>query len=195
MGKQNIVNTKGVKAGPKVVDIFDEYKGQLRIDLRSLDDELVTFSDTYLKVATHTSESQGAAETAKVNLDRAYAETYLRIRLDAEALGTKVTEAMLNSQILVDAQYVEVQKAQQQAKETAVNWVNLRDAMQIKAKMLRELCQLVISGWLGVRDFPDVDLANVGISDSKTTKAKSIVYAQARRAESDSRRANNASKT
>lgn len=119
---------------------------KLAIEILSLDEEARSYPQMYEMVADHAVTAKAQAKTQKNNLERLYSELYLRYYAKFEnETGKKPTEKYLNSMILIDPKYMEVQDELVLVELEAEEYKNIEKAMAGKCNMLELLGKLYLS--------------------------------------------------
>jgi len=126
---------------------IDEAKEKLFIEKNLLDDELINQPILYQEVAEEYAKAISRRDAANENVKRVDAELYKRIREIAAAEGTKVTEAMIQSEILTHPEHIEAYDAYLECKKQADLWATLKDSFSQRSYAIRDLVELYTAGY------------------------------------------------
>lgn len=101
--------------------------------------EFAAQAGNYAYVATLAAEAELQEMLASHDKDKTYSKLYIRKRRDFEALGSKFTEAVLNSHVEIDSDYEEVVDRLLNAKAQVQAMKAITRALEMKANMLISL--------------------------------------------------------
>lgn len=130
---------------------LDDLRPGLRIDKNDLDNEIGMQADTYFRVAEACALAASRRDEAKSLMDEEQSRAGARARANAAAKDEKATEAQVKEQANKDRKFLEARDAYLQAKSAADLWVAMREAYDMRGKMLREMAQLQIAGYYQVQ--------------------------------------------
>lgn len=111
---------------------LEEVLEAVEVDPLALDEEFKTIASRIATFNERYSRALRRHLLAKIEVDRAYAATYLTLREEANEAGDKVTEALLKSQVEQDPRYI---KARTDGVEAEVEKVRLYGVLEsLRAK-------------------------------------------------------------
>lgn len=132
-----------------VEEVIEELRKGLKIDVDSLDEELVTQPDrydragrNYARVISRRDKKDNELEVLKATLDK-------EIREQAAADEEKITEPQIKQSIQRDPDYIKVQGEYFDLKRQASEFESLRDAYKQRAYILGNLVDLYSTGYFG----------------------------------------------
>ena len=123
-------------------------KSRLQFDRHQLDRELVEQPARYFEVAEQAALAQSRAVAAKEDLAKTEARLYPDCAADLEKRGLKSTETAIRNALLLDIDRTAAFDVLQRATFEAAQWQALRESFMSRGYMLRDLCQLTVSGFL-----------------------------------------------
>lgn len=126
---------------------LDDAKEKLIIEKNLLDDELINQPILYQEVAEQYALAISRRDAANENVKRVDADLYKRIREAAAVEGTKVTEAMIQSEILTHPEHIEAYDAYLECKKQADLWATLKDSYSQRSYAIRDLVELYTAGY------------------------------------------------
>jgi len=101
--------------------------------------EFAAQAGNYAYVATLAAEAELQEMLASHDKDKTFSKLYIRKRRDLEVIGTKFTEAVLNSHVEIDSDYEEVVDRLLNAKAQVQAMKAITRALEMKANMLISL--------------------------------------------------------
>lgn len=122
-----------------------ELQSGLRIDRDDLDNEIATQADTYYRVAEASALAVSRRDEAKTQMEEELVRAALRVR--SEGKDEKLTEAFIKEQSSRDRKYTDARSLYLKAKSEADLWGAMRDAYEMRAKMLKAEAELHIAGY------------------------------------------------
>lgn len=128
---------------------FDEsdLRDKLRIDRDNLDFEIIAQPEYFYQAANACAEAISRRDRAYESIKQVDASLYMVVRVKAEETGAKVTETTVGNMVLADENHIEAHHAWAEAKADADSLAALRDAFQQRGYMLRDLVQLIVTGY------------------------------------------------
>lgn len=128
---------------------FDEsdLRDKLRIDRDNLDFEIVAQPEYYYHAGNACAEAVSRRDQAYELIKQTDASLYIRIRTMVEDKGMKVTETLLTNMVIIEDDHVEANRNWVEAKGEADSLAVLRDSFQQRGYMLRDLVQLIVTGY------------------------------------------------
>lgn len=134
------------KTTSRTITLQDLQPG-LKIDRDDLDREIAVQADTYYRVADACTMALSRRDEAKLLMEDEASRAALRVRSDAAGKDEKITEAFVKEQSGRDRDFLEARTAYLKAKGEADAWTNMREAYEMRSKMLKELAELQIAGY------------------------------------------------
>lgn len=132
---------------------YNEFQSDVRIDLSSLDTEVLRQADTYFKWAKRTSEAKAHADRLEMVMEVEEARLQAAVRADPDGYQVEqgarggVTEAAIKAAVLKHATYVKARDLYLDAKEEAAIIGKSEQAMDQKKRMLELLVTLHGQGY------------------------------------------------
>lgn len=126
--------------------IVAEIRGLLKIDKFDLDNEAAIQPELYFRVAEAQRRASFVAFRAKEDLVAVRASVYRKVRAElAKDESVKVTESLIENGIVTDPEMKAAQRDRQKAEADADMLMSLKDSMQQKSYMIRELVELYMA--------------------------------------------------
>jgi hypothetical protein len=161
-----------------------ELRGSLRIDRNALDEEIAEQPDLFYRAAEAHAFAVSRRDEAKASMDEAFALASDHIRRMHEKNNAKLTEAMVKELANQDADYNEAVNLYLEAKKTADLYAGLRESLDQRGKMLREMAQLYCAGYYqvvsvggGVRSKVNEDAlqrSRQALNESRQARARNV---------------------
>lgn len=150
---------KPKSAAPTAKTLFAELREGLQIERHALDQNMIEQPMLYATVSEAYVQACGERDAAKEKVAAVDAELASQIRTDWNRLGEKYTEARVGDAVQMTLEHVEAYTAYQALVSQAGYLLALKDAYEQRAKMLRELGMLYVSGYF------DKVVSNAGRKD------------------------------
>lgn len=128
---------------------FEKIKELIIIDRNRLDDECQQHAEIFREVARKVAFALSARDAAKETVKKTDAMLAEKYRDLLASPTKKATEAMIEEKVLLDQEHYLAFKAMNEAKLEADLWEAEKEAFKEKSGMLKELCQLYLSGYFG----------------------------------------------
>lgn len=148
------------------------YEMRLRVDPNKIDRELIEHPELYFHVAEGAALANSRATAAKEMLSKCEARLYAEVVSIKEQAKERATEAAIRNEILLHPERQEAFDALQAATLEAAKWAALRESFSSRGYMLRDLCQLTLSGYLSSQT----------VSGPATSAVKDVSAARAKEA-------------
>ena len=129
---------------------LQELQPGLRIDRDDLDSEIAMQADTFYRVAEASALAASRRDEAKSATDEELSRAAGRVRADAAARDEKPTESYIKEQSGKDRKYLDARNVYLKAKLEADLWSAMREAYDMRAKMLGKEAELQIAGYYQV---------------------------------------------
>ncbi len=130
----------------------DEYQSlanELKIDRDSLDEECITQPNRFFHASEGYTLSVAAKDKKKLELELMTAKLDREIRDDLVANKEKITDKIVEQEIIRDEQYQRASREYIEASLTSNRWNALKEAYRQRADMLKVLQSLHSSGYFG----------------------------------------------
>ena len=124
-----------------------ELKATLKIDVNSLENELIYYSEIFFDIAQNFAIAKSVRDAAKNDLDELYANLAQAFRSNAATLGEKLTESKLEEMVLIDSAHIAAATYHLDASNVCEQWQALRDAFHSRGYMLRDLVSMHTVGY------------------------------------------------
>jgi hypothetical protein len=124
-----------------------DIEAALRIDRNALDEMLIGQSQLFWHVSEEAVEAAAIRDGLKDEVTRLEAQLDSQFRIEADASGTKVTEAGITRKIQSDPRHSELSAKMLSAKAEADMASAVREAVLQRSHMLRDLVQLYSVGY------------------------------------------------
>ena len=129
---------------------IDEFRGYLRIDKNSLDDELQQQSTLFFEVSESLTEAMAERDFLKERLATTDAELFAGIRARSANDGEKYTESMIKAKVQTATRHKEAMAKFLEAKKQTDLLFGLKEAFSDRREMLGKLCTLYTSNYFEV---------------------------------------------
>lgn len=123
---------------------------ELRIDKFNLDDELVSQAEIFYKVAEKHIDSIDERDRLYQSLKNIESGLSLEVRSNCENEGKKVTEKVIETLVNTNPQRLVAQEDYLKAKKKCDDLAVMKEALQQKSYMLKELVQLYVAGYYSI---------------------------------------------
>jgi hypothetical protein len=123
---------------------------ELRIDKFNLDGELVSQAEIFYKVAEKYIDAVDQRDRLYQNLKNVESELSLEVRTGYELDCKKVTEKVIETSVSTHPRRLEAQEDYLKAKKTCDDLAVMKEALQQKSYMLKELVQLYVAGYYSI---------------------------------------------
>lgn len=123
-------------------ELIDEYRAKENIDVNNLSEELAQQPVTFDAVADQYALAVANRDEAENEVKRVYAALSKEIRMQYE----KLSDAKVDSEILVRVEYVDALKNAVSAKYEANRWFGVKESFHQRASMLTKLVDLQLKG-------------------------------------------------
>lgn len=150
----------------------DELKERVPFDREALDAAIEEQAGLFLQAAELVALAVSRRDDAKTLMDQEYARACNRARTDITS-GDKKTEAGVKEAAQLDKRYIQAESAYLVAKHEAELVQTVREAFDMRGKMLREMAQLYISGYYQLSAVGD--RAKRGVDDVAARGARKIL--------------------
>lgn len=127
--------------------IYDGLRSALQINKNELDDEISRQSVVFQEVCEAQARAVSIRDEFKTSCEEQYAISSSKIRIKLEKSGERFTEAQIKESVATDKEYLDATADYLEAKKIADLLGGLRDAYDMRGKMLRELSHLFVSGY------------------------------------------------
>jgi len=124
---------------------------KLKIDKDNLDFEIIAQPELYYEAANACAMAGSVRDRAYENAKQVDAQLYLEVRSEIESAGKKATETMIENFVQNHIAHKEAKGVWAEAKAEADTLAALRDAFQQRGYMLRDLVQLIVTGYYAER--------------------------------------------
>lgn len=121
---------------------LEEAEKDLKIDKLSLDQDCIDQPEIYLKWSERLNEADEVLNKVRNQLTRYKAETYLKVKQDAEARLTKITEAQASAAYRIKGKYKQLKGCEERAEKTRLTLASIVNACIQRRCMLETLCKL-----------------------------------------------------
>lgn len=132
----------------------------LLIDKHNLDEECITQPSISSSVGDQFITAKSIRDKAKKELAEVDALIAKELRLDADAKGTKLSEAKLQESIILDERHKSAFNIWAEANLTSERWENMKDSFHQRGFMLKDLCSLFYTAYF-VKESVNVNKAAV----------------------------------
>ncbi len=129
-----------------MTNLLEEYREKEHIDTNDLGEELINQVVLFDAVADKCARAIAAKDTAEAEVKRIYAALSKEIR----SMFDKITEAKLDSEILVRVEYVEALKQAIDVKYQANRWITVKESFYQRASMLTKLVDYLRTTYQGM---------------------------------------------
>jgi hypothetical protein len=126
---------------------YNHFEGLLSIDKFNLDEEVVGQPSLFNDVAKRSARANAVAAEAKDRIKEVEAQLASRVRIEAEALNERLTDAGAKARVDAHPERKAVIKAYIDANEAAERWAGLRESFSNRGFMIRDLGQLWMGGY------------------------------------------------
>ncbi|MFA5262206.1 MAG: hypothetical protein WC378_00160 [Opitutaceae bacterium] len=126
---------------------MSEYDQEIKIDINSLDQELVRQPSLFLQVSQDHAQAVSVRDGLKEAVSVAWASAEGRIRQEAAEEDRKLTEAMVKSEVEMDRRYRRAVDAYLTAREAADQAFAIKESFAQRAFVLKDLCSLYVAGY------------------------------------------------
>lgn len=129
-------------------DLATLLRSKVRINRNALDTAVEEQPELFRQAAEGHVQAVNQRDGAKDNLLRIDAQIALELR-DGKFKDQKVTEGRINDEVLGDQRHLDAYADWAKKKTAADEWGALREAFDMRGKMLRELVGLYSTGYFG----------------------------------------------
>ncbi len=119
----------------------------LRIDKHALDRELIDLPHLFHSVCEAHTMAISRRDRVRDDRERIRAKAYGRIRFKLEKAGVKITEALINNEMVLDPEVQTAEKSVRDATETAGLWESLEKAWSSRSYALKDLVVLHVKAY------------------------------------------------
>lgn len=134
------------KESENVVD----FEKDISINKYKLDEECLSHSSLYFRYSSMQADAKTRVSKAKDNLELVEAERNLAIRKTLSESGTKVTEAMITSALIVDKEVIEAKNQVREAEDVFMKLSVAVQAFEHRKSELDNLVKLYCSGYYSI---------------------------------------------
>lgn len=131
-------------------DLIEEYRAKEHIDVNNLSEELAHQAEIFDAVADQYAKAIATRDDTDAEVKRIYAALAKEIRNSFD----KLSDAKLDTEVLVRVEYVDTLKKAIDAKYQANRWFAVKEAFNQRASMLSKLVDLLKISYLGVTQIP-----------------------------------------
>lgn len=139
--------TMAMKSKEKEGGLGLDFQKDISINKYRLDEECLSHSSIYLRYASAQVDAKSQLTKAKDNLELVEAERNLAIRKSFADSGAKVTEAMINSSLIVDKQVINAKNKVREAEDVYAKLSVAVIAFDHRKSELDNLVKLYCSGY------------------------------------------------
>lgn len=134
-------------AEPPASDLFDKYRLHMRIDKYALDEAMETQAQLYQEVSEGYVNACSLRDQAKSEVERTLASVAAELRIKFSKQGDKFTESQVQNEVVRDARHTRAVMKHQELVKQAAQYASLQASFDQRAKMLKELAGLYVSGY------------------------------------------------
>lgn len=127
--------------------LLQEFRPRLRIDRHALDEAIEEQADLFFRISEAYVDAAQVRDTAKVAVEEKYSIIADRLRRGFEVRKEKYTEGAIKEGIATSEEYLQTVGEHLDAKKAADRLQGMKDAVEQRGKMLRELAQLYAAGY------------------------------------------------
>ena len=127
-----------------------DFEKDISINKYKLDEECLSHSSLYFRYSSMQADAKTRVSKAKDNLELVEAERNLAIRKTLSESGTKVTEAMITSALIVDKEVIEAKNQVREAEDFFMKLSVAVQAFEHRKAELDNLVKLYCSGYYSV---------------------------------------------
>ena len=127
-----------------------DFEKDISINKYKLDEECLSHSSLYFRYSSMQADAKTRVSKAKDNLELVEAERNLAIRKTLSESGTKVTEAMITSALIVDKGVIEAKNQVREAEDVFMKLSVAVQAFEHRKSELDNLVKLYCSGYYSV---------------------------------------------
>ena len=127
-----------------------DFEKDISINKYKLDEECLSHSSLYFRYSSMQADAKTRVSKAKDNLELVEAERNLAIRKTLSESGTKVTEAMITSALIVDKKVIEAKNQVREAEDIFMKLSVAVQAFEHRKSELDNLVKLYCSGYYSV---------------------------------------------
>lgn len=127
-----------------------DFEKDISINKYKLDEECLSHSSLYFRYSSMQADAKTRVSKAKDNLELVEAERNLAIRKTLSESGTKVTEAMITSALIVDKEVIEAKNQVREAEDVFMKLSVAVQAFEHRKSELDNLVKLYCSGYYSV---------------------------------------------
>lgn len=143
----------------------------LKFDRDDLDSEIGMQADTFYRAAEACALAASRRDEAKSTMDEELSRAASRARSAAIDNDEKPTEAYVKEQAAKDKKYLDARNAYLKLKLEADLWVGMREAYDMRAKMLKVEAELQIAGYYQVSAVGGRRARQIGEITNETNRA------------------------
>lgn len=127
-----------------------DFEKDVSINKYKLDEECLSHSSLYFRYSSMQADAKTRVSKAKDNLELVEAERNLAIRKELAESGTKTTESMINSILIVDKEVIEAKNQVREAEDIFMKLSVAVQAFEHRKSELDNLVKLYCSGYYSV---------------------------------------------
>ena len=127
-----------------------DFEKDISINKYKLDEECISHSSLYARYGNMQVEAKTNLNNAKDRLELVEAERNLAIRKELADLGTKATEAMINSLLVADSEVIKAKKEVRNAEDIYASLTVALQAFEHRKSELDNLVKLYCAGYYSV---------------------------------------------
>lgn len=127
-----------------------DFEKDISINKYKLDEECLSHSSLYFRYSSMQADAKTRVSKTKDNLELVEAERNLAIRKTLSESGTKVTEAMITSALIVDKEVIEAKNQVREAEDVFMKLSVAVQAFEHRKSELDNLVKLYCSGYYSI---------------------------------------------
>jgi len=132
----------------------DDYKKDLAIDFHSMDKNWINHSANYMEWGEKWANAVAQRDRAKERLDVVKAELGKEIRTKAQETKTKITEAGINEEVILNSKYQEATNNVINTNEKVNIFYTTKTAFEHNKSALENMSRLMINGYWSEPSIP-----------------------------------------
>lgn len=129
---------------------FEKLEEELSINPDDLDTELIRHVDNFYEVSKGFKQTLENRDFYKDKLKEVDAELQFEVRDILADERTRVTEAMVEAQVILQKQHQQTVVSLREAETKLNSWSSLKDAYEQRSYALARLIELYIAGYFGI---------------------------------------------
>lgn len=149
-----------------------DFEKDISINKYKLDEECLSHSAIYGRYSQAQADAKTQVTKAKDNLELVQAERNIKLRNELSASGAKVTEAMINSYLIVDEKVVEAKNQVREAEDVYGKLSVAVQAFEHRKSELDNLVKLYCSGYFSVPNSGAETKKNINEQTSNAVRKK-----------------------